>query len=80
MTRQIEIEGVALDVEYTYYESPSGHHYVDVDNIFIAGNSVIEVLSDFVIQKVEEALDASIVEDEWNAAEDKGDARRKYDE
>ena len=80
MTKQIEVEGVTLDVEYTYYESPYGNHYMDIDDISIAGNSVIDILSDFVIQRIEEELDASIAEDEWNAAEDKGDARRKYDE
>lgn len=80
MTTTMEIEGVCLEVKYAYYEAPSGEYFLEVEDILVADNSVVKVLSDLVIQEVEDQLATSIADDEWNAAEDRADARRKYDE
>lgn len=80
MIKILEVNDVYFEVEYSYYESPSGNSFTEVDDIRIADISLMEVLSDFVIQKIEEKLQESVEEEEWNANEDKGDAQRKYDE
>jgi hypothetical protein len=84
-TKSVTSYGVTFDVEYsasagragTYWEPPEPAE-LEIENIYIAGQELTELLQQCVLDDIYERLDSGLDDDKQQAEEDAAEALAAY--
>lgn len=84
-TTQVTSYGVTFDVEYSASAGWAGSHWeppepaeLIIENIYIAGQELTELLQQFVLDKIYEQLDKDLSDGQRQSEEDAAEAHYEY--
>lgn len=83
--KSVTAYGVTFDVDYYATAGRAGTHWeppepaeLEIENVYIAGQNITELLQQCVLDAIYEALDSGIDDDHQQELEDAAEARAEY--